>query len=458
MHSSKLFDILRKLSASEWKGLKKFTQIHYTENADQHRLFMHIYKYRNELDHKHLEAEYCWQKLFPKLKEKSFRNLLSRLQPVVEDYLVWEQIKKDKNQYRIQLFEAYDDRGIDKYADKIADDIRIDLSSSDHILDAHDLLILHRINHSQYYSDNPIKYKRGQEILTGAMESIHRVYEILRRLYETEMYSMSQIKNENWLSDWRKKLDSQDPCISTQIAQALYELKTEPSHAKYEYLRDKLYKHSLSKEMSQLVLAYLLHFLAVLNRKGELIQERLDLIVYGLEKNTLLDKGTINPMRYNAIIDIACHDGRIEWAKAFAYKWAEYLPEKERDDVLHLGQILILFAESKYDECLHYFMSHPIKAAKIDSVARRYYLQCIYELYDRSDPFLIEEVNKTAAHLRYNKDKLSRKHYSNMSDFLQAYRILLRGKTSELSEALDSGKVRFAKKWIEKKLEQIAPA
>ena len=131
MYTSKLFAVLKTFEEPEWKGCLNFLALYGSATKDTSKLYRYIYKYRKDLKHHKLDSTIARNQLFAHLGEKSFRNILSKLHRIVEDYLVWQRVTNNRSMYDLQLFEVLDDRGLDNQANKVADRIKDNIQKSD---------------------------------------------------------------------------------------------------------------------------------------------------------------------------------------------------------------------------------------------------------------------------------------------------------------------------------------
>ena len=451
MHSSKLYAVLTTFNEAEWKECKKFISIYGSHRTDTAQLYQYFYTYRKNLKHKNLTATICQDKLFRHLSDKSFRNILSKLHRIIEDYIVWQRVKSDHATYDLQLFEALDDRGVNQQANKIADRVRASVRSSDTI-DFYKYYTLHKISHEQYYSDNPIKYQRGKEILYDALINLHHYQRVLTIMYETELASMSVIMNQNWTLHW-EQLQSNWP-IGTEesILQQLYRLKTEPSEEDYKNLKGQLGDPRLSGPLAQINYSYLNHYLTDKTYHGDRLEERFELMQEGLAKGLFLDKGTISPTRFWNIVNIACVLNRIDWVDEFVDQWKRSLPPQDAGEWEVMSQIRILLAKKYYTKCLRMIALHKMSSAKNDNIIQKLRFICYYDSKENGD-FILLELGKYSSFLKKNKNSLSRTSFDHSQKFVECMKHLLT-KDYEKIQLLISNYPISNRYWFIKKLEK----
>lgn len=453
MYNSKLFNLLSVLSPEEWKETSRFISIYGSEKSDVVVLYRYIYQYRKDLTHKNLVADDVHQKLYPKLTAKSFRNVMSKLQKSIEEYLVWKRVTTYKDIYQLQLFEAYDDRGLNDQANKIADKVRKEVANNESVsIEKH--ATLHRINHAQYFSSNPIKYTQGKEILIEALRSLHILQQAWANQYEVELKSMSKIKNEDWIGAWQQVKDSRIESPETRVTQLWHELKDHNNPEVYDLLMNVLTKENLSNEMGQITLGYMNHYLVSENHKGsqESYIKRLNLIEMGLQKGFFLDKGNIDLPRFINTIQFAAAIKEISWAQTFYDDWKDKLSKDDYHVGEYLGRITLNFYAADYASCIRDIMimksNNPVWNIKI----KTYSLLCYYELNRVDINFLSTQAQNVKVYLKKHKSSLGKNLYNANENFLTAYLLMIKD-IDEAKAFIIAGNRVVEGKWLKEKLE-----
>ncbi len=117
MHNSSLLKILKVLSPSELKELKKFLNCTYLNKHKQcEKLFNILANYHPDFDSPKLDSEKIYKRVFGKDatyegNESNFRTLVANLKKGVNQFLILEELNNKPEQQHLLLLDAYTKRG-----------------------------------------------------------------------------------------------------------------------------------------------------------------------------------------------------------------------------------------------------------------------------------------------------------------------------------------------------------
>jgi len=118
MTESKLITLLRTLDEEEMRRFGKFLEgTAQRKSPDRIAFFNYLKKYHPEFPVKRTEREYVAQKLFSKdaNRLKKIENLMHTIGSVLEDFLLYEEVKKQRTKRDFLLLDVYKSRNLDKF-------------------------------------------------------------------------------------------------------------------------------------------------------------------------------------------------------------------------------------------------------------------------------------------------------------------------------------------------------
>ena len=453
MYTSKLFAVLKTFEDVEWKGCLNFLNLYGSTTKDTSKLYRYIYKYRKDLKHHKLESTITRNELFAHLGEKSFRNILSKLHRIVEDYLVWQRVMNNRSMYDLQLFEELDDRGLDNQANKVAARLKKNVHESETI-GFYQFYTLHKIAHEHYFSDNPIKYTQGKELLFDAYLYLQQYWNSLEKLYEIELHNMSKVMNQDWLTEFKTIQDNSVPSNVEDTLSALYRVKTSEkiNEEDYLFLKNQLTKTTYDREMSMAIYIYLNQSLKRKPHGEHINAERFELMQEAMDRGLVLDKGTISAPRFWNCVNLACNMGEFKWAENFIAEHQDKLAQSDQELIVLINATLS-FHQAEYISCYRTIATHSFSNPRWEIILRNLKLKCYIELDEnRSD--VDKEVQSTLTFLEDHRAKLSNNLYTHSKNYCDAISHIISGNVIEFSNLVKRGSLSH-RLWLNKKLEEL---
>jgi len=453
MYTSKLFAVLRSFEVIEWKGFLNFLSLYGSSTKDTAKLYRHIYSYRSDLNNPKLQATETRKKLFAHLGEKSFRNILSKLHRIVEDYLVWQRVTQNRSLYDLQLFEELDDRGLDSQANKVADRINATVHNSGTI-GFYQFYTMHKIAHEHYFSDNPVKYTQGKELLFDAYLYLQQYQSSVEKLYEMEMYNMSKVMNQDWLAEFEKLRKNRVPSKVEETLSALHRMKTalKFNEKDYLYLKNQLTETNYDRVMSMAIYIYLDHSLKRRSSKVNQETERFELMKEAIDKDLFLDKGTISAPRFWNCINLACKLREFSWVQEFIEENHIKLAPRDKE-LMALVNATLAFHKKNYVSCYRIISVHRLSNPRWEIILLKLKLRCLIELGEEPSN-IIEEIKITQNFLKNNRRNMSDDQYTRSNNYCSAVGFILQGNTKNLS-LLIKNELISQSAWINEKLEEL---
>ncbi len=406
---------------NEWADIKRQVEF-YFEDSDTYAVFDHLYKHRHKLENL-TSTEEIVKKHFPNMLLKIYLNHLSKLNQIVEDYLVIEETKHEKYTYDLMLLKAQNRRSLYNNADQTMRKIEKKISEQKGF-DIENSKALTTLLDSQYYSNNSIKYERGAALLQQLLDTFHAWYKEQSLLYKAELYNWGRIKKHDF-SETIDRLDSSIAALAdTEISKELeltvslqQELQVDNLYTIKKHLNDNNYDR---KSLLHLIVAsYLIARtrVAIKTKKTTDVNFLKSNYTYGLENGVFTDAGKISLPTFSNLVGIICEFSSLEEGDAFIEKWVHQVSTKNIEALTLFSKAKNRFRHERYDEILEYtrygnFESiHKIEAQILTLIA------LIMDKYMSKEIIESTIVNLKITSKR-NKQKMSGSKYTGLSNLI----------------------------------------
>ena len=429
MKQSKLVQILKRLTKVELSVLDRHLKCLHVASSDNYRIFKAlqkgILKSPDKLDLKSIKKTH-----FLDMSDKSFSNMLSRVNGIVEDWMVSYDVLQSAYEKELQLVRSYNQRGLYKQATQLYRKLEKRWTAESK-LDLNHYKYLAQLYHLQYYSDNPIKYVEGGILLEKLVNaSVNRFVE-QGQFYQIEMVNWGRIKKYDYsaLILLFEKLKS--VISSTSISEAgasLFRALQDDDLPALELISASLIQGEFKAEteLHSLIGFYCLNCARRLWRKGIISESDLisDLYDYCLETGILLQNGKIPRVRFFNIIGSLGTIRSYDYMTEFIERWISYVETSHTDSVFALAMAENCFIHQDYDRILSYVRD--VTYEDIDSRSRAMCYTCVamYEDKDFDDASLYTQIHNNRRFLRRHQDELSNAAYEGRFNFLTVLMLL----------------------------------
>lgn len=455
----KLINILKELDSLEWSSLRKHLLMYTRLESDNYNLFEILRQNISKLN-QNKDVIALHEKYFSRMSSKSFTNMLSRVTLWTENWIVYEEVKKDEHTTNGILLNYYNQKGLYKEANNTALKAEKKLiKEKGENLDKHKHLS--KIYHAQYYSNNPIKYESGTELLQKIVTTRLEEYGIQLALYKLELHNWGEIKNHDYSSslDTLNKIlvhASENPTIqSLELLSTLFTTR----ESKYLYLVFEKLKSGFFKKGSQLELIVVLYLTSLSVRlwtenKLDDPQFMIQVHDFSLETGVLLSSGKIPLVRwYNILAVIASVSSKNE-ANDFVSKWIDKVVSKNNEKSKKLSNALVSFYCEDYKDIKNQLenVSFSTESEKYRSLA----LIIISDYKNRHEDFsaFIDSYKNAIRNLKRNKSKISKNRYQKYFNLLTVLYKISQSNFSWKTTSFSIPDNIIYKKWLLKEISQ----
>jgi len=449
----KLIEVLITVDQKEWKSLKRFLLLYTSEHTEYYRLLTSISQVKNL---NNFESEIFRENHFQDIKHKNFLNMMSRVLEWVEDWIVYKHINENTDQNKLYLIKAYNDRGLYKHADIHAEKLEhkllhqkgLDLLTNKH---------LQELKHIQYYSNNPIKYKIGYEMLNDLVKYQKLSYKEYAMTYILELYNRSELSNFDFKDLIKKTLQLLSQLEDSEVSQILKLAQNLFIDERIDCITQlfdviKTTKIESLTEFHLIVYIYLYRKAVKKWNAGTfedftVLQE---LIEYGIESDIYLINGKIPPIRFDNLVTRLCQFSTYEAVNSFIETWIDSVDTKDKLSTLNHAKAIAYFYFDNYSNVID-----RLKNVKYDRVRAKilgYSLRTI-ALYEINEEALLQDhIHNFKRLLRRNQKALNNKFFLSHSNLLKVIELIIKKKYNTLiSISLADYTPLFYRTWFIKK-------
>lgn len=426
MYKSKLFKILKSFSDTEWRDFRKFLIYKNHRNSKTLHLYDYIKRNSHDLTSKKLHIDEARTSVkLGLMSRKSLQNVMSTLTIIIEEYLVLQSVLADKIETDYKIFENYNNRNLYGLANNKADSLKKQWNNSKE-LDLRKVDYLLKIQHSQFFSENPIKYQKGNMALRDLCKSFNDFNFIYQEFYNYAIDKDNSIKRNNPIE--LKSTGLSDKYLIEEISKILIninELNRTKNNDSFQYLYDKLKSNNeISSDLKALIFGICESYLTNLIVKGQSTYNAntiLHLYQLGISNGILLYNNALATIRFSNILSVACYLEEFDWAEDYVESYINLVPYTERAESLILAKVQIHFGKWEYEDALNYLNTSDLNNFQHKIQSRWYSLVIYFITFDNLD-FLDSQMSSFTQFFYYNKKRMSHRNFDGSLNLVKIFK------------------------------------
>lgn len=461
MQKQKVILALRRLEPEETSRLRDFVASPFFNKREELlHLLDYLLSFAPDFSHASLKKEKVFQAIFPNTpyNDKQLRYHLSWLNKLLEQF--WLSRKREQEEARnlSQLMEVLSERGLEKH-------YRQQDRKLDQFLNGLEVRDAGYFKHQQEWADVRERHfqrkrqRRFNEDLQVAADALDRYYFLEKMKYACAMLDRQAILQGeyqvNVTPEWLALIESED-CFGLPLLRLYVNIYRALSDEEQEYQFDALLKEldgiSKSVPAARLGEIYLMaiNYCARKIRQGQerYVQQALDLYTKGIEREILVEEGTLSPWTFTNVVKLALRLKRYQWIERFMMQKEKLLPAAFRDNALHYNYAELYYYTRSYDKA----QEHLTKVAYSDLnyyLGARTMLAKIY--YERGEEeALLSLIAAFTIFIKRNKQVSGaiKETFLNFCDLL--YQLVRRepGKLDGLKDRIDQTELLSDRKWL----------
>jgi hypothetical protein len=439
MYKSRLFSILQTFDKQDWISFGKYLISQSNEDSDPQKLYAYIEKHKNNLSHPRLEAAKTNETLFPKMNAKSFRNILSRLNVVLLEYIAIDEMQRDSRNSALFTIEGLNRRGVYNYASSQKEKYTEQLNAE--ILNLWTPWYRHRLLHQLKYSDNPQKYGKNSPLLNEIMHTFQEVNDRFRSFYQLDTTLIQQVDPDGLLEETLQLINYKNvkakPQEYTNLMAQLILLNTTSSEEIYYELKARIMHVQLAQEEQIICYTYLRRYLTKKIGEGaHYLQEYADLTLWAIDRGIMLHEGKISPIRYINIVELLSAAARWKRLDELIPIYGSLLKDENQDEVINLALATKYTWQLEPKEALDY-LNRPFSAKRSLKIShRRLQLLNYLTLYHNNFDFMDVQINNFQSLLtrEHHKNQISELIYANNKNLCNLMQQIINNKLTKVEE------------------------
>ena len=363
MHKNKVVLLLKSLSASEIRQLDKFVRspVH-NRHEEVIRFFQYARKYLNSGE-RAMQKENVFEYLYPgeTFDMQKIHYVNSYLLKVMEEFLAWQEWRKEEVIYQRYLLRAYRQHRQHVQFDSIADKTQKTLENTPYRdVSYHKELYqleLERFNHTRTSTGK--QDFRLQELSDA--QDIAFVTEKLKNscILLSNQSTVKTTYNTGLLTQVHTFLENHPyleiPSVATYYyaSQALLNFQDDEAFWKLKKL---LSTHRQSFNLLELHDLYIfaLNYCIRRSNSGEtgFVREVFDIYKMGMETDAFIQNGIISPRTYSNIIMAGLKFNEFDWVEQFIHHYKASLPEKQREGFFNYNLARFYYERKNFKEAM----------------------------------------------------------------------------------------------------------
>ena len=394
MKNSHLVAIIKTFDKKEIRELRKWLK---SPVHNQREDILHLLDYLVAGNHlsneKYLEKERIYSKIFPLDKcydDAKMRQVIHFLLKAVEEFLIYQELQKDKVGMRMTLSTVYRKRKLDKAFQKVFKQVQ-ELNERTPFRNEHFFRNEYLIQQEQYaFFTEQIKKRNLPTNLQEVSDALDITYFVDKLKQSCLMLSHQAVFKVEYtaglLEEVLAYVEENDffdtPAIATYYF--IYKAITNKAEPKYfEELKWHIEHSSQLFPQAEIRDIYLLAINYCIGKMnaGEkvFIREAFELYRRGIENEIIIENGRMSRWTFLNVVSIGLKLKEYEWIENFISEGQIYIHEQYRDNFYSFSQARLFFEKREYDNARMFLVNKDYTDILLNLSAKSLLLKIFYE-------------------------------------------------------------------------------
>jgi len=447
----KLIDGLKILEKEEWISFRKYILMYCSKSSDCYILLDYLFNARNS-EEKLSDTRSIKKRLNPKMTAKCFSNNMSILFIWFEEWLVWNENKKNGVANNIQLVGIYNRKGFFNLADKTMRSVEKPLMDKT-LLDLRKHKDLYLLYHHYYFGDNPVKNK--SEIFNRLISNFLLQFKEQALLYISEMHNWGDIQNFDYNTQielLRLISSLVEDSQTSKFIELINILISELSEEAFLEIRDTITSNRIKRDSELYVLAslYMITFSLRLWNINKIKDPQLviDAYDFGLQSGLLLSTGRIPLIRFLNLVSTLGYVKTSTGTYLFIDKWIHMVDSNNLESIHALAYAQLKLVEGKIEEIVPLLIDK--KFTSNSGKLRASSLELISLYYERNSNYslLINRISNFKRVLSRRDIKNKHLGYHNYLNFTKVLELLIKRDFQKMIISIEDYLPLIHKRWL----------
>lgn len=410
MHKSKLFILLKTLSKEEFQRFRKVLQSpFFINNPHPLQLYDSLKRFYPAFESAQLSKKRIFEKVYPNeiYDDSKMRTLMKRCTQLLEEFLIWLEIKEGKRQqekWRMKVYAKRDlfdwyERDRKNYIKALENEPYRDLEFYQDFVE---------IDEEYFYHPARQKLDPKDTTLETLMANIDKRFILTKMRFGIEMRNLERILQKEY--DFRfweaieQELPKHQDNIVIQLFSLLFKLFSEEREELFEELEGLFFPNieQLRTLDAQLVYYYGLNYInrKVNQGKSKFSPRAFEWYKFGLKDDLLIFNGKISEVSFGNLVIYGCREKEFDWTKNFIDEFGIKLNAKQTKDVRQYNLGLWHYYKGALHEAfsiLNQFSFHESYQLKVRFTS----LRILFEQYLEDNSFYDSVILHSKAILKF---------------------------------------------------------
>ena len=424
MEKTKLVDLFKGFSAEDLRQLQKMVRSpFFTTNENLLALFNLLRSCHPDFNTKKLENEKVFHKLFPKHRysDIKLRNLRSDLVGIIEDYLIYKEIKLNNFERNKKLLKVYKEKGYADLFNSTLKKLNTELEAKpyrDHVYYRHklDLKLLELEQEGNGRLD--IRYQS----LLESDQMLENYYLLSKARYRLSIKGLEKyIKKSD-----KKEIGEEEE--QTEILLSLYQqfekLYDGSDLELFESLKKEfesnihLIRPNFQLEFLSLLINFAIKQMAVNDEKYNKVV--LGLYKIGLKNKIIFTADRVSDIAFYNIVVCGAKAKDFDWTWKFIHTYEKELALTTKVGFKTISLSIYYFHKEEFSKAVDLIVNHDFKHTQLERPARTHSVRCCYERYLQDSTcydLLISQIDSFERYARRHSDKGEERLVSRLNFF-----------------------------------------
>ncbi len=437
MNNSRLIEILRVFNKKEIRNLRKWVNSPIgNQREDVVLLFDYLLKNERYQENIGLSKTDIFEQVYNNLRydDAKMRQLVFFGMKALEEYVIYQELRKDEIKARIALANFYRERNLDKaYQKNFKTLVKLQVEHPYRNCDF--LKNEYLLQEEEYIASS--RSKRSISLnLQEVSDSLHQTFiaEKLRQSYL--MLAHQSVYQTDYkiglIDEILKEVAENEELLNTPaIALYYYGYKTNtekenPSH--FVNLKANIFKHGYlfpRGELRDISLMAINYCIGQMNRgKDEFIRESFELYKEGFDKKLFLNNNLVSRWTFLNVVLNAIKLKEFSWAENFINENQIYLEDKYRESFINISFAIFYYQKRDFSKAMNYLLQYEHDDLTINLRAKNILLKIYYE----EDEIVALESLLGSMRTYLSRKKIMGYHKDNFKNIIQLTKKLLKVK------------------------------
>lgn len=392
MKKSRLTNIFKALTKKEIRDLRKWLHSPaHNQREDTVLLFEYLVAEDNLQQEDLLDKSKVFLHLFPQHEQyddAKIRQVMYFLLKSTEEFLIYEEFKKDEIKQKILLVRTFGEKRLDKFFRKEIDST----TQKQEKLQLRNRRFFQNKYELQYENyDYLSKAKRSSDYDLKEFSDALDIYYICAKLQQGCVMASHQrvVKREydkGLLEDVLLYIQRKELMTIPIIGAYFYGYKSiaeQQNEENYSKLKNILFQNEELFSKDELCELYLIAINSCIGKinKGEMsyLRETFELYRRGFENKSLLLENRITVFTFNNVVLIALRIEEFVWAENFIENYSQYLKSDSKESTVLYCEARLAFAKGDFDQAMSLFIQVEHTDVLLNLTAKTFLLKMYYE-------------------------------------------------------------------------------